>query len=154
MQVIPKAYKFAKKAHMGQTRWGGEDYFDAHCQVVADYVITNYHDLFPRPAWKNWLMPDIHECVVAAAYLHDVLEDTQYTLEEFPQLTQDIVRTLTKRKGENYFDYIMRVHDCGSITVACRAIKIADLRCNMMDLKEGSMKDKYRLAEYILSQGL
>lgn len=48
----------------------------------------------------------------------------------------------------------MRIHDCGSITVATRAIKIADINCNLLDLEEGSQKDKYRLAKYILSQGL
>jgi len=30
------------------------------------------------------------------------------------------------------------------------AIKIADLTHNMCDLREGSLKDKYRLTKYIL----
>jgi hypothetical protein len=31
------------------------------------------------------------------------------------------------------------------------AVKLADLQHNMSDLNEGSLKDKYRFAEYILN---
>jgi (p)ppGpp synthase/HD superfamily hydrolase len=154
MDLIEKAIEFGKKAHKGQTRWGGEDYFNNHCVVVAQYVSDNMHDLMPRQSWKGWFQPKLWENVIAAAYLHDVLEDTNYTLDTFPILVQEIVKVLTRRKDENYFEYIVRIQNCGPITTACRAIKIADLRCNMKDLKEGSSKDKYRFAEEILTRGL
>ena len=41
------AREFAKLAHKGQTRWGGEDYFDAHVAKVVQYVEDNYFDIFP-----------------------------------------------------------------------------------------------------------
>ena len=61
--------------------------------------------------------------------------------------------------GENYFDFIMRINNgdrsredfCGAFRVGMVSVKLADLEHNMSDLNEGSLKDKYRLAHYILS---
>ena len=154
MDLIEKAQEFAIMAHKGQKRRNGKDYYTEHVEVVAKYLVDNMHDLMPMQSWKGWFQPKLWENVVAAAFLHDVLEDTKYTLEDFPVIVQEIVKTLTRRKDETYYDYILRIQDCGPNTVACRAIKLADLRCNMSDLEEGSMKDKYRFAEDILSRGL
>lgn len=63
----------------------------------------------------------------------------------------EIVETLSKLPGENYFDFIMCVHNCGPFRVGAAAVKLADLEHNMSDLNEGSLKDKYRLAHYILN---
>lgn len=153
--LITKAIDFAIMVHKGQVRkFSGGDYFKEHIVVVADYLVSNMHDLTPSQSWKGWFQPKLWENVIAAAYLHDVLEDTEYTLEDFPVIIQEIVGILTRRKNENYFDYICRIQDSGPLCVPCRAIKIADLRCNMKDLNEGSMKDKYRFAEEILTRGL
>lgn len=154
--LIVKAREFAQKYHKGQKRKNSnKDYFEAHLEKVAHYIDEHSSELFPSSSWNNWLYkPEIFEQVIAAAYLHDVLEDTKATVEtlkeaKFPFLVIDMVVVLTRRQ-ESYFDFIMRINDCGAITVGCRAIKLADLRCNMKDLDEGSLKDKYRLAEYIL----
>lgn len=145
MSLIEKAKTFARMAHKGQKRFNGGDYFDCHCLVVGDYVLNNIHNIIPKCSWKYCLQPEVFDCIVSAGYLHDVLEDTKYNLDDFPLIVRGIVQSLTRKKNENYFDYILSINDVGS-----RAIKIADLRCNMSDLKEGSMKDKYRFAEYIL----
>ena len=155
MSIVKQAYYKALKAHEGQKRRNGLDYFENHVEKVYEAVIYDRFWLFPKPSHNYWLVDkEIFHCVLAASLLHDVLEDTKETVTEFPQLVQDLVGILTRNKNESYFDYIMKINDCGSITVAARGIKIADLTCNIQDLKEGSMKDKYRLAKYILSQGL
>lgn len=152
--AVVKAINFARYAHAGQKRWGGEDYFTAHLDVVARYLYNNIHSLIGSRYWKAALMPNNVKIMVAAAYLHDVLEDTSAT--EADLLTTDIdphvvaiVKNLTRKK-ENYAEFIMRINKSNIMT---RAVKIADLRCNMSDLNEGAMKDKYRLAEHILLRG-
>lgn len=85
------------------------------------------------------------------ALLHDTLEDcdsvTYDTLAESFGLSITIcIELLTKREGDSYLDSILRVKGCEIAT----AVKIADLTHNMSDLHEGSLKEKYRLAKYIL----
>jgi (p)ppGpp synthase/HD superfamily hydrolase len=92
---------------------------------------------------------------LVTAYLHDVIEDCGYTVsklqkERIPTEVAVNVEVLSRKKGETYFDYIMRVKNRS----VCRIVKIADLEHNISDLKEGSMKDKYRLAKYILENTL
>jgi len=63
--LIMRAYKFAEKAHEGQKRLSGEPYI-THCLAVADILV----DLKVPPE------------MIAAALLHDTVEDTDVTLEE------------------------------------------------------------------------
>lgn len=168
-KIINLARELAKNAHKGQKRskvvysgnqqividGEGDDYFDAHVQKVVDHLRENNNSLIPRGQWNDQRLQDI---IIATAYLHDVVEDTVVTLDMieslFGPLVRDMVDVLTKRNNETYFDFIMRINDCGSITVPCRAIKIADISCNMADATEvdklGSRYAKYELARYIL----
>jgi (p)ppGpp synthase/HD superfamily hydrolase len=162
MNIIEKAAEFARKAHSAQKRKDGKPYF-THVEAVANIVnmdwfrLTSIRDLddwHERKMRNNW-DPHKHH-VVAAAYLHDVIEDCGVTKQQlidegFSVMTAEIVDALSKRPGENYFDFIMRIHDGGPLRVGMVAVKLADLQHNMSDLDEGSLKDKYRLAEYILS---
>ena len=62
----------------------------------------------------------------------------------------ELVETLTRRKGEDYAQFIERVsHDRDALL-----IKLADLEDNMRDLDEGSLKDKYRIAHLYLIEVL
>ncbi len=64
-EKIKQAYDFAKKAHEGQKRQSGEDYFVHPC-AVSEILIDMGLD---------------YETVMAA-FLHDVIEDTPHTQEE------------------------------------------------------------------------
>jgi len=166
MSMINEAMNMAREAHKGAKRRDGKDYFDGHVLPVVEYLLWNYNELFPAEALiqGNWGDPEIKDCVIAAAWLHDVPEDTDVTLKDikqalFPVMVVELVEILTRRKGESYFDYIMRIHNggmpihefCGAFRVGAVAIKLADLNHNINDgLAEGSLKDKYRLAQYIL----
>jgi (p)ppGpp synthase/HD superfamily hydrolase len=59
------AVEFARKAHVGQLDDEGKPYFEAHLVQTAKIVSLVTSD----------------EEVIAAAYLHDVLEDTKTTYE-------------------------------------------------------------------------
>lgn len=146
-----KAYDIAKEAHRGQKRWSGADYFSEHVCAVAK--IAQFHSLHLPEAWR-----DNFDCVSAAAYLHDTVEDTTVTLEdlskEFSPLTVDIVKNLTHAKDETYFDYIMRIH---SGIYGAQFVKLCDLAHNLSDLsptKNKNMWDKYKLAQYILEKSV
>jgi (p)ppGpp synthase/HD superfamily hydrolase len=75
--LLSEAYLYANMAHYGQERKGGGPYVDHPIRValkVRSYVST---------------------AAVAAALLHDVLEDTPHTLERFPKRVQELVERLT-----------------------------------------------------------
>ena len=81
--VINEAIEFAVKAHSGQKRKSGEDYV-IHPILVA--VITSYFSE--------------DEDVITAAILHDIVEDTDYTIyyikDKFGQNVANLVEGLTK----------------------------------------------------------
>jgi (p)ppGpp synthase/HD superfamily hydrolase len=68
------------------------------------------------------------------ALLHDIIEDTDVTYDDlkevgYPDEIIDILRILTKVKGEDYKDYIDRI--IKSDNYHAMNIKLADLRHNM-----------------------
>ena len=82
----------------------------------------------------------------AVAYLHDVLEDTNVTVDElrkmFPNEIVDGVIALTHRKDESYFEYISRV----STSKLAKKVKTADLYITR--IKEPTKTDYERLEKY------
>lgn len=129
---MERSRNLATVAHKGQTRWGGEPYI-THPEAVAN-AVKKYND----------------EKTVCVAWLHDVVEDTNVTIEEiFKEFGNEIgngVLAITKTKDQSYLDYIRQV----SRNVHATRVKIADIEHNLQSLKKGSMKDKYELALYML----
>lgn len=109
-ELTKRALRFAYDAHHGQLDKGGLPYIN-HPLHVAER------------------MKDENACAVAL--LHDVIEDTATTPEElraqFPATVCDAVEALTRRPGEDYFDYVRRA---GANPLA-RAVKLADLAHNL-----------------------
>lgn len=109
--MINKALKIATKAHDGQTDKGGQPYIFHPIRVALNCETEE-------------------EKIVAL--LHDVVEDTSVTLEDLKAegFDDDIIKAvkcLTKRKGDDYEDYIVRV---GRNLIA-RHVKIKDLEDNL-----------------------
>ena len=152
--LINKARAYAAAKHKDQKRKDGKPYF-THVEAVAGIVRNDWLNLMPFHALTVW--GPLYENIVDAAYLHDVIEDCGVTKEDikaegFTPLTAEIVEVVSRKKDENYLDFIVRIMNSGSISVGAIAVKLADLQHNMSDLSEGSLKDKYRLAHFILSQ--
>lgn len=84
-EKIMTAFEFAEKAHRGQKRASGEDYF-AHPCAVVDILIDMKMDV----------------TTVMAAFLHDVLEDTAVTDAEMAAKFGGEIVTLVK--GVTKFD--------------------------------------------------
>jgi GTP diphosphokinase / guanosine-3',5'-bis(diphosphate) 3'-diphosphatase len=82
MNIIEKARDFATTAHLGQTDDEGKPYIQ-HCEKVAEIVsrITNDDE------------------IIAAAWLHDTIEDTNTTLwkleENFGRRVMELVHEVT-----------------------------------------------------------
>ncbi|MCK9155096.1 MAG: hypothetical protein M0P12_03175 [Paludibacteraceae bacterium] len=151
-EVLDKALAFAKLAHAGQTKKMGED-------KGKPYMIHPFR-VFQRILAEGMSICIYNYNVIGpASLLHDSIEDgyingvkvTAQTLLDagFSQDVVDVVSTLSRDKDkETYFDFIMRVKKNPYAVV----IKIADIEDDMIDLEEGSLKDNYRLAHYILSK--
>ena len=125
-----KAYKIAKKAHLGQVDKAGEDYIK-HPEKVASFVKTDEEK--------------------AVAYLHDVIEDTELTLEnlyeyDFSKEVIEAVDIITKKRGEDYQSYLHSVKK----NKLARAVKLADLRHNsdLTRLTKVTEKDIERKEKY------
>lgn len=132
IEIITKAFNFANQAHKGIKRRSGEPYI-MHPLAVAQIVCTEI---------------GLGSTSICAALLHDVVEDTDYTVEDIenifgPKIAQ-IVDGLTKISGgifgdrasaqaENFKKLLLTMSDDMRVIL----IKIADRLHNMRTL--GSM---------------
>lgn len=125
-----RALEIATEAHEGQVRWGGQPYI-THPMAVRDLI-------------REFDGDDELESI---ALLHDVVEDSKWTLEDlrkegFSERVVEGVDCLTKVKGESYDQSLTRV--AGNYDAIL--VKQADLIHNLSDLKEGARRDKYLVA--------
>ncbi len=91
------------------------------------------------------------EAEMMAAVLHDVVEDTGWTLEQlhekgFPNDVLAAVECLTKRDGEDYTAFVKRAR----ANQIARQVKIADLEDNMdvRRITDFTQRDAERIAKY------
>ncbi len=132
--MLDEARRVCHQKHEGQTDKCGEPYY-LHPFAVAD-MLTD-------------------ETEKTVAYLHDVVEDTDTSLTELEQLgfsreVVDAVDAITRRAGEDYFDYIRRIKE----NKIARAVKLADLAHNTDPSRTGAtpaMLERYAKAKEILS---
>ncbi len=127
---LVRAAKFAAAAHAKQTRkWTGVPYF-THVEAVARRVAA---------------LPGSDTTMVAAAYLHDTLEDTATTyaelVTEFGPEVANLVLELTDVFTPEAYPHLNRkarkALECARLaTVSTRAksIKLADVADNAADI--------------------
>lgn len=122
---IKDAYDFSAKAHSGQFRKGGEPYI-IHPVEVALIVATEL-ELGANP--------------VIAAFLHDVVEDTDYTIEDIVERYGEdvgfLVESVTKKKNEkklNQVDNFRKILSSANYDVRAVLLKLADRLNNMRTL--------------------
>ncbi len=130
MPTLEDAIALAVEAHRGQRDKAGQTYI-LHPLRVMMRLET--------------------EAERMAAILHDVVEDTPYTLERlrelgYPQEVLQALECLTKREGEGYEAFIERVRP----HPLARRVKLADLEDNMdvRRLTAVGPKEAERLARY------
>lgn len=128
--TLEDAIVLARRAHHGQTDKAGKDYIEHPLRVS-----------------QNCTSPDAK----IAAVLHDVVEDTQVTLDDLRQMdfAPEVVAAialLTKTKGFEYSIYIQSIKE----NTIAREVKIADLHDNMdlSRIAEPTEKDLKRVEKY------
>ena len=119
-----RALAIAEQAHKGQIRKGGQAYF-SHCKAVANML---EHLKSAKISAFNF------DTALAAAYLHDVLEDTELNSEDLSQMGVDaaiieVVEAVTRGQDEAYFEFIERVT---AASPEARAVKLADILHNIL----------------------
>lgn len=133
--LIELAKEISMAAHKGQFRKNSKEPYFEHPRRVAES--------FSEKEWQERIV----------GYLHDTVEDTNATIEGlkklFPENITAAIDLLTRKKDQNYLDFILNI--CSSNNELAIKVKLADLKDNMRDLNEGSLKDKYRMAEYIFA---
>ena len=129
---IKDAYDFADEHHDGMEDKYGNPYFE-HLERVANRVREMEYDC----VHESSLIEDF----VIAAYLHDVVEDTEVKLWEIEsKFGKDIavaVDLLTRKEGMSYSDYIERIKRAGKSDIItsgkiARVVKLADLFDHLM----------------------
>lgn len=131
MNIVERAVDFAVKAHGNQLRkYTGEPYA-VHLAAVARIVASVPHD----------------ENMLAAAWLHDVLEDTEASFEELKAVVgQDVaslVLWLTDYKTSAGNRATRKAYDrdrLASSPAAAKTIKLADLIDNTPSIVEHDKK--------------
>jgi len=140
LEVLSRAYRISAQAHQGQKRLSGDD-FVSHSVAVATILAEQQMDT----------------TTIAAALLHDVVEDSDVTLEvlrkDFGNEVADLVDGLTKistltfrstaeEQAENYRKLLMSVARDARVII----IKLADRLHNMRTLDPLSAEKRTRIA--------
>lgn len=137
--LTSKAMKIAYTAHHGQVDKGG-----------LPYIFHPYH-------LAEQMEDEISCC---AALLHDVVEDTDMTLEdlakEFPKEVIDVLALLTHGEDVPYFEYVQAIRQ-NPIAVKIKLVDIAhnsdQSRCpNLTPEQLAYFRDKYARAIAILTE--
>ena len=133
------ALKLCFEAHKNQTDKSGMPYV--------------FHPIYLAEQMKD-------EETTIAALLHDVVEDTDYTIADLEQMgfssaVLDALKLLTHNDGTPYMEYVAKIKD----NPIAKAVKLADLehnsdlsRLDTVDEKVLKRKEKYSQAIRLLNE--
>ncbi len=140
LDLLARAFDYSQRAHRGQKRKSGEDYIN-HCVAVGK-ILAELH---------------LDTASICAAFLHDVVEDTETSLEEieehFGEEIATIVEGLTKigrvefsssteQQAENFRKLLLSMARDARVII----VKLADRLHNMRTLQALPAGKKQRIA--------
>ena len=137
--LTKKALKFCFEAHKNQYDKSGMPYV-FHPFHLAEQMTT--------------------EETTVVALLHDLVEDTDYTIADltemgFPKAITEAIGLMTHEKGVDYFEYVAAIKE----NPIAKAVKIADLthnsdlsRLDEVTEKALSRREKYQKALKMLTE--
>lgn len=138
--LIRRAYEFSDRAHAGQKRQSGEPFIE-HCLEVA-FILAELH---------------MDSATIAAGLVHDVVEDTSFTLEdlrrEFGDEIAELVDAVTKIGAvhfnsfeEQQVEYFRKMLLSMAKDIRVILIKLADRLHNMRTLEHLPPEKRQRIA--------
>jgi guanosine-3',5'-bis(diphosphate) 3'-pyrophosphohydrolase len=139
--LLRRAYEYSDRAHAGQKRSSGEPFIE-HCHEVALFLAELHMD----------------STTLAAGLLHDVVEDTRYTLEnirdEFGDEVADLVDGVSKIGAiefdsleEQQAEYFRKMLLSMARDIRVIIIKLADRMHNMRTLEALPPAKRKRIAQ-------
>lgn len=136
MRTVAEFKEFAEDVHVDDM-WGDYPY-SHHLQLVADRA----------KFFASSLDVDVVS-VEKLAWVHDTLEDHPELFESISLLSnfEDIV-SISKLRGEDYFDYIDRV--ITGVSDVVLIVKLADLVVNFCNDPPDRLKERYSKAFLLL----
>lgn len=144
ISLVQKAYEIARDAHRGQRRISGEDYINhplGVAKILADMQID--------------------AVTISASLLHDVVEDTAYSLEEIEKIFGNEIAMLVdgvtklsrieyKSKEEQQLENYRKMFLAMAKDIRVVLIKLADRLHNMRTLKYMPEHKQRRIAQETL----
>jgi len=138
--LLRQAYEFSDRAHAGQKRSSGEPFIE-HCHEVA-LILAELH---------------MDSTTIAAGLLHDVVEDTKYTLEDiredFGDEVAELVDGVTKIGAvkfhsieEQQVEYFRKMLLSMANDIRVIIIKLSDRMHNMRTLEHLPPEKRQRIA--------
>lgn len=143
LSKIDRAAEFAKNAHADQTRRGGEPYFN-HVYRVA-LIVSEY---------------TADEDIIAAAYLHDTMEDCGVSAAElaacFGERVAAMVQELTNDEArlEQLGKEEYMVRKLSAMSSDALLVKLSDTLNNMTETDRPSQAGTYARIQQRLQQSL
>lgn len=143
--LVHRAARLAAKAHKGQVRKFGKGPYIYHPMRVAGLVT---------------LLEDSDDHMVAAAWLHDVLEDTDIPFE---QLEQDfgvvalMVRALTDAQSKDLLRSERKAAQWAKMATAPHAVKVikcCDRLDNLLDMPWDDFRQHYARESILLCEAM
>ncbi len=139
--LIRKAYEFSDNAHRGQLRKSGEPYIE-HC-LEAAFILAEQH---------------MDSTTIAAGLVHDVVEDTDVTIEdlrkEFGDEIAELVDGVTKigamkygSREEQQVEYFRKMLLSMAKDIRIILMKLADRLHNMRTLEHLPHEKQKRIAQ-------
>ena len=140
LDLVERAYRYGAAAHKGQKRLSGDD-FISHAVAVAQILFDHHMD----------------SVTIAAALLHDVVEDADVTVDELRQQFGDEVgvivdgltkisslsfRSSTEEQVENYRKLLLSIASDARVII----VKLADRLHNMRTLEYLPSESQRRIA--------
>ncbi len=140
LDLLVRAFEYSQRAHRGQKRKSGEDYI-THCVEVGKILADLYLDT----------------ASICAAFLHDVVEDTEIPIEEIREVFGDEIATIvdgltkigrvefsssTEQQAENFRKLLISMARDARVII----IKLADRLHNMRTLEALPAGKRRRIA--------
>ncbi len=131
--AIYAAYVFANKAHEDQVRKYTNEPYINHCTEIVNILLENKIDNTP---------------MIIGAYLHDVVEDTEYTLEDIREIFGDYITNIVKgltdtttlKDGNRIIRKQIERERLAKLDYEIQTIKIADLISNARSILQHDKK--------------
>lgn len=112
-----------------------------HAVRVAEYVSNN--PMIPE---------EIKQDCIALAYMHDLLEDTDFSLAGLSDKFVRWMYIISRRKDQDYLDYVRNIKNKAASDPQTYWVKLADIKDHLMlkDTLTDRLWDKYLDALRIL----